>query len=109
MKKQITLSYWQFSGNPLEGRDCPQNNRWGIPMEVVRMGAKHPSAQVRMRKNSVWATVYVSLQTKIWQEIIDEYNSWAVRIRQELVEAGLSEEKGPELSPDLLPKGPTAV
>jgi hypothetical protein len=108
--KNITLSYWAYSGNHPEGRDCPRNNRWGIPMAVVKMGASHPSAQIRLRdKNSFGATVYVTLPGETWQTIIDEYNSWALKTRQELVESGFSEDEGPQLSPDLLPKNPTAA
>jgi hypothetical protein len=59
-------SYWQYTGNHLNGKDCSRNNPYGIPMGVIAWIASPENATYK--KDAFGQTVTVSLPKDEWDK-----------------------------------------
>lgn len=72
-------SYWQYTGNHLNGKDCSRNNPYGIPMGVIAWVASPENATYR--KDAFGQTVTVSLPKNEWDQA---YIGFAKHIGEQL-------------------------
>jgi hypothetical protein len=59
-------SYWQYTGNHQNGKDCPRNNPYGIPMGVIAWVASPENATCK--RDAFGQTVTVSLPKDGWDK-----------------------------------------
>ena len=59
-------SYWQYTGNHMNGQDCSRNNPYGIPMGVIAWIASPENATYK--KDAFGQTVTVSLPKDEWDK-----------------------------------------
>ena len=64
-------SYWQYTGNHPNGKDCPHNNPYGIPMGVIAWAANSNNATYK--RNTFGQTVTVSLPKYKWDQAYIEF------------------------------------
>jgi hypothetical protein len=59
-------SYWQYTSNHLNGKDCARNNPYGIPMGVIAFIAD--SSNATYKRDAFGQTITVSLPKDEWNK-----------------------------------------
>jgi len=69
--KKVRASYWQYTGNHPDGKDCARYNPYGIPLGVIDWVASPENATYR--KDAFGQTVTVSLPKDEWNKAYIAY------------------------------------